>query len=386
MMNEENAAANEPVIEVIKLRKTFRDFWHREKVKAVDGLSLKIYPGEVYGLLGPNGSGKTTTLKLMLGLLFPTNGLVRIFGRSPRNVAVKARIGFLPEESYFYRHLTADETMDFYGALFEIPSSERLKRGRRLLEMLGLPAARTRPVGEYSKGMMRRIGLAQALINDPELVILDEPTGGLDPIGRKEVKNLILQLKKLGKTVLLSSHLLSEVQDVCDRIGILYGGKKIAEGGVSEVLLRKNTARISFPAVSDEVVESIRAYADGAAGGGVEVSNPVETLEEFFLREIARLEEGAKKKPVVEEESPDKLSILEELSSEEPEARCGEGPAPEEEPAPAPEKKPGEVLNDLVQDEDVREREKADRDKKISEEKESRKEEVLKKLSDEEKE
>lgn len=385
MMNEENAAGNEPVIEIIKLQKIFRDFWHREKVKAVDGLSLKIYPGEVYGLLGPNGSGKTTTLKLMLGLLFPTAGLVRIFGRSPRNVAVKARIGFLPEESYFYRHLSADETMDFYGALFEIPSSERVKRGRKLLEMLGLLASQTRPVGEYSKGMMRRVGLAQALINDPELVIMDEPTSGLDPIGRKEVKNLILQLKKLGKTVLLSSHLLSEVQDVCDRIGILYGGRKIAEGGVGEVLLKKNTARISFPAVSEEVVENIRAYAESSAGGGVELSNPVETLEEFFLREIENLEESRKKKTAVREKPSEKFSLLEELASREPEKAPEEAPPGEEEP-PAPEKKPGEVLKDLVQDEDVRGREKADRDKKISEEKESRKEDVFRKLTDEEEE
>ena len=379
MINENNAGGNEPVIEIIKLRKIFKDFWHREKVKAVDGLSLKIYPGEVYGLLGPNGSGKTTTLKLMLGLLFPTSGLVRVFGRSPRNVAVKSRIGFLPEESYFYRHLSADETMNFYGALFDIPSSERAKRGRRLLDMLGLLASQTRPVGEYSKGMMRRIGLAQALINDPELVIMDEPTSGLDPIGRKEVKNLILQLKKLGKTVLLSSHLLAEVQDVCDRICILYGGKIIAEGGVDEVLLKKNISRLSFPSVSPEVVENIRGYAEKAVGGGrVELSSPVETLEDFFLREIAKLEVGRKKKAVPDEAVSEKLSVLDELTAAEP-PKAAEPDMPGER-AGAEQRGAGEVLKELVQDEDVREKEKADRDNKKQKEKESRKEEVFKKL------
>ncbi len=385
MPNEKNSGGSEPVVEIIKLQKIFKDFWHREKVKAVDGLSLKIYPGEVYGLLGPNGSGKTTTLKLMLGLLFPTAGMVRVFGRSPRNVAVKSRLGFLPEESYFYRHLSADETMNFYGALFEIPSSERVKRGRKLLDMLGLSASRTRPVGEYSKGMMRRIGLAQALINDPELIVLDEPTSGLDPIGRKEVKNLILQLKQLGKTVLLSSHLLAEVQDVCDRICILYGGKKIAEGSVNEVLLKKNIARLSFPAVSDEVVEDIRGYAEKAVGGGsIELSSPAETLEEFFLREISKLEAGRRKKVVSDEAAPEKFSILEELTAGEP-VKAEEPAAPAEQPG-AGERKPREVLKELMQDEDVREKEKADRNIKKQEEKESRKEEVFNKLLKEEEE
>jgi ABC-2 type transport system ATP-binding protein len=378
-MNEDYSN-KDPVIETIKLAKVFKDFWHRDKVRAVDGLSLKIMPGEIFGLLGPNGSGKTTTLKLMLGLLFPTSGLVRIFGRSPGNVAVKSRIGFLPEESYFYRHLSASETMNFYGALFEIPGQERLNRGKKLLEMLGLGASLTRPVGEYSKGMMRRIGLAQALINDPDLIIMDEPTSGLDPIGRKEVKNLIIELKKMGKTVLLSSHLLAEVQDVCDRICILYGGKKIAEGRVDEVLLKKNTAQVSFPAVSTQITEKIRDFALNASGSAdVKLSSPVESLEDFFLREIEKLQgESKSRKAALENKPAEKLSILQELSAGEPRGIKKEKKTP---PEPAvSEKKSGEVLKNLVWDKSAVEAEKSDRNKKIQQEKDARKDDVFKKL------
>ena len=314
----------ETVIETIGLTKVFKDFWHRDKVRAVDNLNLTVYSGEIFGLLGPNGSGKTTTIKLMLGLLFPTSGIVRVLGLSPRDSLSKRRIGFLPEESYFYKYLNANETMDFYGRLFELPSGERKRRGEKLLKMLGLSASRTRPVGEYSKGMARRMGLAQALINDPDLVIFDEPTSGLDPIGRREIKDLILELKKRGKTVFLSSHLLADVEDLCDRIAILYGGRLIAGGKVNELLARKDVTQISAPKISEEttrkVLDIIREEQKEAE---VELTLPMESLEEFFLETVRNFESPEKKEqeqsitsPEEPEPSADKKSIIEKLAGE----------------------------------------------------------------------
>jgi ABC-2 type transport system ATP-binding protein len=204
--------SDEVVVRATGLSKTFKDFWGRSKAKAVDNVDFEIRRGEVFGLLGPNGSGKSTTIKMILGLLYPTKGHLSVFGKSPRDVRTKARIGYLPEESYLYRFLDAGETLDFFGSLFQLDSDVRRKRAEQLIEMVGLNQARTRTVGEFSKGMQRRIGLAQALINNPDLVILDEPTAGLDPIGCREVKDLILTLARGGATVILSSHLLSEVE------------------------------------------------------------------------------------------------------------------------------------------------------------------------------
>ncbi|MBS3820732.1 MAG: ABC transporter ATP-binding protein, partial [Phycisphaerae bacterium] len=212
------------VIRTVGLTKVFRDFWLREKVAAVTDLNLEIRPREVFGMLGPNGSGKSTTIKMLLGLLFPTRGRIHIFDHDPTNVRVKSRIGFLPEESDLYPFLDARETLNFYGQLFHVPRRQRRQRIETLLEMVGLSAVAHRRVGEYSKGMQRRIGLAQALINDPDLLILDEPTSGLDPLGTKQFKDVIRTLATRGKTVLLSSHLLADVEDVCDRVTILYGG------------------------------------------------------------------------------------------------------------------------------------------------------------------
>src|SRR5437899_5816418 len=205
----------ETIVAVRGLTKIFKDFWGRPKARAVDNVDFEVRRGEVFGLLGPNGSGKSTTVKLMLGLLHPTRGQIQVFVRSPRHVATKARIGYLPEESYLYRYLNCRETLDFFGNLFDLPKGECRNRAEQLLEMVGLSQAHLRAVGEFSKGMQRRIGLAQALINDPDLIILDEPTSGLDPIGCREVKDLILALARRGKTVILSSHLLSDVEDVC---------------------------------------------------------------------------------------------------------------------------------------------------------------------------
>src|SRR5688572_16156349 len=225
---------SEAVVAVRGLIKVFKDFWGRPKARAVDSIDFEVRRGEVFGLLGPNGSGKSTTVKMLLGLLYPTRGRIEVFGHSPRHVATKSRIGYLPEESYLYRYLDSTETLDFFGNLFELSGAERRNRSEQLLEMVGLKQIRRRVVGEFSKGMQRRIGLAQALINDPDQVILDEPTAGLDPIGCREVKDLILALAARGKTVVLSSHLLADVEDVCDRVVIYYGGRIQAMGRSEE--------------------------------------------------------------------------------------------------------------------------------------------------------
>src|ERR1051326_1683356 len=196
------------------LTKIFKDFWGRPKARAVDNVGFEVRRGEVFGLLGPNGSGKSTTVKMLLGLLYPTKGHIEVFGHSPRHVATKSRIGYLPEESYLYRYLNSHETLNFFGKLFSLSNQQRQQRAEQLLEMVGLTQTRTRAVGEFSKGMQRRIGLAQALINDPDLILLVEPTAGLDPIGCGEVKDLIVALARRGKTVILSSHLLADVEDV----------------------------------------------------------------------------------------------------------------------------------------------------------------------------
>ncbi|NBQ25365.1 MAG: ABC transporter ATP-binding protein, partial [Verrucomicrobia bacterium] len=229
------SGTRESVISVQGLTKVFKDFWGRPKAKAVNNVDFEVKRGEVFGLLGPNGSGKSTTIKMLLGLLYPTRGHIEVFGHSPRHVATKSRIGYLPEESYLYRYLNSQETLDFFGNLFNLNAVERRKRSDQLIEMVGLNNARNRQVGEFSKGMQRRIGLAQALINDPDLVILDEPTAGLDPIGCREIKDLIVALAKRGKTVILSSHLLSDVEDVCDRVVIYYGGRIQAKGTLQEL-------------------------------------------------------------------------------------------------------------------------------------------------------
>jgi ABC-2 type transport system ATP-binding protein len=228
--------SDEIVLQTRALTKVYRDFWGRQKVRALKGLDLEVRRGEVFGLLGPNGSGKTTTIKLLLGLLFPTEGEALVFGKPAGDVAKNERLGYLPEESYLYRFLTAEETLDFYGRLFDMPSATRQERIDSLIKLVGLEKARKRQLQEYSKGMTRRIGLAQALINDPELILLDEPTSGLDPIGTREMKDMILRLKEEGKTVVMCSHLLADVQDVCDRIAILHQGELKELGRVDELL------------------------------------------------------------------------------------------------------------------------------------------------------
>ena len=274
----------EVVIETRNLTKVYRDFWGRQKVRALKALDLEIHRGEVFGLLGPNGSGKTTTMKLLLGLLFPTSGQALVFGKSASEVTKNERLGYLPEESYLYRFLNAEETLDFYGRLFDMPAAVRRQRARELIELVGLTRARRRQLKEYSKGMTRRIGLAQALINDPELILLDEPTSGLDPIGIREIKDLILKLKDQGKTVVMCSHLLGDVQDVCDRIAILHEGELKELGRVDSLLKVRDVTDIQVEGLSDAGRAEIKQVIERHHGRLKSMGNPSTTLEELFLR------------------------------------------------------------------------------------------------------
>jgi ABC-2 type transport system ATP-binding protein len=280
-------------VETIGLTKVFSDWWGRAKVYAVDDLNLQIRHNEVFGLLGPNGSGKTTTLKMLLGLLHPTKGHALMLGGDATNPKINAHIGFLPEESYLYRFLNARETLDFYGRLFGLSREVRQMRIEALLEMVGLKAVASRPVGTYSKGMARRIGLAQALINDPDLLVLDEPTTGLDPIGTRQIKDLIVRLAERGKTILLCSHLLADVEDVCHRIAILYGGRVQAQGRVKDLLQQTDKRQIVMDAVSDAAVERIKHVLHGE-GVKFEVSSPMEKLETFFIHTVAEAQQQAR--------------------------------------------------------------------------------------------
>src|SRR5689334_22000073 len=240
-MNPANSAA----VYTQGLTKIYKDFWGRPKVTALQDLNLTIERGEVFGLLGPNGSGKSTTIKLLLGLIFPTGGSARILGQPAGNTVINQRIGFLPEESYLYKFLNGEETLHFYGRLFKLDRRTLKRRVPELLDIVGLDAkSRKRKLREYSKGMARRIGLAQALINNPDLILLDEPTTALDPIGTREMKDLILSLKEQGKTVLLCSHLLADVQDVCDRITILFRGRMQTLGQVRDLLQVRDITQI----------------------------------------------------------------------------------------------------------------------------------------------
>jgi ABC-2 type transport system ATP-binding protein len=282
--------SSEVIIETRSLSKVYRDFWGRQKVRALKALDLEIRRGEIFGLLGPNGSGKTTTIKLILGLLFPTNGQALVFGREATDVAKNERLGYLPEESYLYRFLNAEETLDFYGRLFNMPAALRRQRTSDLIEMVGLTWAKRRQLREYSKGMTRRIGLAQALINDPELIVLDEPTTGLDPIGTREMKDLILRLRDEGKTILMCSHLLADVQDVCDRIGILYQGELQELGRVDSLLKVRDVTEVRASGLSEAAQAEIKQVIERQGGQVLSIGNPTTTLEELFLHIIRESE------------------------------------------------------------------------------------------------
>jgi ABC-2 type transport system ATP-binding protein len=282
----------EYAVETFSLTKIFSDWWGRAKVYAVENLDLQVRQNEVFGLLGPNGSGKTTALKMLLGLLHPTKGKALLLGGDGADPKINARIGFLPEESYLYRYLNARETLDFYARLFGLPTEVRKMRIESLLDMVGLTAVANRPVGTYSKGMARRIGLAQALINDPDILILDEPTTGLDPIGTRQIKDLILKLAQRGKTILLCSHLLADVEDVCDRIAILYGGKIQAQGQVKDLLQQTDKRQIITDAISDSTVEKIKQIVQAEHADCV-ITSPMDRLETFFIKTVIAAQEQA---------------------------------------------------------------------------------------------
>jgi len=300
--------AGETVIETRALSKVYRDFWGRQKVRALKALDLEIKQGEIFGLLGPNGSGKTTTIKLLLGLLFPTEGQALVFGKEATDVSKNERIGYLPEESYLYRFLNADETLDFYGRLFDIPHKELTRRIDSLIALVGLERARKRQLKEYSKGMTRRIGFAQALINEPELILLDEPTSGLDPIGTREMKDLILKLRDEGKTVVMCSHLLADVQDVCDRIAILHQGELKELGRVDSLLTVADVTQIRGRNLSPQCQDEIRQVIGRNHGELLSVEHPTTTLEELFLSIVRDSEARPGRRVVVAEDQPSATS------------------------------------------------------------------------------
>jgi ABC-2 type transport system ATP-binding protein len=269
------------------LTKIYKDFWGRDKVRALQNLNLTVGRGEVFGLLGPNGSGKSTTIKLLLGLIFPTAGTAHVLGKPCGSTDINQQIGFLPEESYLYRFLNGEETLYFYGRLFKMDRRTLKRRVPELLDTVGLDEkARKRKLREYSKGMARRIGLAQALINDPQLVLLDEPTTGLDPIGTREMKDLILSLKDQGKTVILCSHLLADVQDVCDRITILFRGKMQTLGDVRDLCQVKDVTQVEATGLNQQQIEDLRTFVSRMGNGSARITHPTTTLEDLFIRVV----------------------------------------------------------------------------------------------------
>jgi ABC-2 type transport system ATP-binding protein len=273
-------------VEIEHLTKVFKIPMRRERVVAVRDLSIKVEPGEVYGLLGPNGSGKSTTLKILLGLVSPTRGQTRVFGEDSALVRSRKDVGFLPENPYFYKFLTGEETVRFFGKLSGLGGAELGKRVKELLELVGLSEAADRRVGGYSKGMLQRIGLAQALVQDPGLLVLDEPTAGVDPVGSREIRDLILALKARGKTILLCSHLLSQVQEICDRVGILARGQLVREGRVEDLLSVRDRTEIVFDQVSPDKMAALRDAAEKLGLKVVSSGRPQTTLENLFLEAI----------------------------------------------------------------------------------------------------
>src|SRR6266498_312761 len=252
----------DPAVAVHGVTKTFPVPWHPARgIVAVKDLNLQIEPGEVYGLLGPNGSGKSTTLKIILGLVSPTRGRTEIFGRDSRLVESREAVGFLPENPYFYKYLTGEETLRFFGRLCGLRGARLKERIDELLDVVGLTKARKRRLGTYSKGMLQRIGLAQALIHDPRLVVLDEPTAGVDPAGSRDIRDLIFDLKRRGITVLLSFHLLTQAQESCDRVGILADGLLVREGHLQELIAIENQTELILENASDALVDRINTLA-----------------------------------------------------------------------------------------------------------------------------
>jgi ABC-2 type transport system ATP-binding protein len=272
-----------PAISIQNLTKEFSIPFKREKVTAVKDLSLIVEPGQVYGLLGPNGSGKSTTMKIVLGLVSPTAGKTEIFGRDSTDVESREDVGFLPENPYFYKYLTGEETLHFYGKLCGLKGAKLRDRSRELLNLVGLEDAAHRRLGGYSKGMLQRIGLAQAMVQEPHLLVLDEPTAGVDPAGSREIRDLILDFKKRGITVLLCSHLLGQVQEICDRIGILHRGVLIREGRLDDLISIENQTEIILENASPELLAELQSLIAKSPARILDQRKPHTTLERYFL-------------------------------------------------------------------------------------------------------
>ena len=273
----------DPAIAVRGLTKIFPVPLHRQSIVAVRDLDLRIEPGEVYGLLGPNGSGKSTTLKIILGLVSPTRGCTEIFGRDSRLVKSREAVGFLPENPYFYKYLSGEETLRFFGRLCGLGGAGLRNRMDELLALVGLTNARDQRLSTYSKGMLQRIGLAQALINEPKLVVLDEPTAGVDPAGSRDIRKLIADLKQRGITVLFSSHLLTQVQEICDHVGILARGVLVREGRLEELIAIENRSELVLENASEALVKEIEELAANSNARLIDRRKSTTTLERLFL-------------------------------------------------------------------------------------------------------
>jgi ABC-2 type transport system ATP-binding protein len=280
-------------VRVEALTKVFPVPFYRQPIFAVRDLNLRVQAGEVYGLLGPNGSGKSTTLKIILGLISPTHGRVEIFGRDSSRVESRSAVGFLPESPYFYKFLTGEETLRFFGKLCRMTGARLKGRVNELLELVGLTDVRHRRLADYSKGMLQRIGLAQALIHDPKLLVLDEPTAGVDPAGSVKIRDLIAKLKKRGVTILLSSHLLTQMQEICDRVGILARGVLVREGCLQELIAVSNRSELILENAPDTLLKEIEQLAANSNAKLIDHRRSTTTLEQVFLEATAKAEKPA---------------------------------------------------------------------------------------------
>jgi ABC-2 type transport system ATP-binding protein len=288
MMDVPERAERVLAVETVGLTKRYPLTWKRKVLVALDHLDLTVRAGEVFGLLGPNGSGKSTTLKLLLGLIIPSSGEARVFGLQPGSLEARKRVGFLPENPYFYSFLNGDETLRFYGKLTGMTGARLEQRIEELIDLVGLQNGRERPLRSYSKGMLQRIGLAQAMIHDPDLLFLDEPTAGVDPLGSAQIRDLILKLKQMGKTVIFSSHLLEQVEEVSDRVAIFSLGKKVLEGSLQDLLTENEGYEVHLPDLTAQQQEQLRAALRqaGVDASAAKFTRPRLTLEQLYLRTV----------------------------------------------------------------------------------------------------
>lgn len=303
------------VLKIDKLSKDYRQGWLRKRVRALDSLSLEVQEGEIFGFLGPNGAGKTTTIKILLNLIHATSGHAWLFGEPIGSPSLRRRIGYMPENPYFYRFLTAWEFLDFYGKLAGLHASRRKERATELLNLVGLSEARDKRIGEFSKGMTQRIGLAQAMLNDPRIILMDEPLSGLDPIGRHDMRRLIEKFRQQGKTIFFCSHVLGDVEALCDRVAILHRGKLIRTGAIADLISQQSqgteitlaesseTQRAALAGLATDVnlrgdlavvrcgdegqVEKVLQYALAQSLRVHTVAPVRQNLEDYFMKEIA---------------------------------------------------------------------------------------------------